>query len=332
MKRKLIPVLLLLLVFLTGCGREKTLRGTVTALGPEALVLRTAEGKEQAFQLAEDTIAFSWVEGGSREDLEPGVEVSVTRRGFLSGITAPDGTRYSGYEAAQVAIEAIREGSPVLLEDGTPVWRWRRVNGDRFCLEDGMELMWQDGSPVSLDSPQGSEEVNERIARWADKRGLLYDPMAELNRAYKAYREDPAAFQCFLVGQELFPSAAGEGVLYYCTSLTYPLGGREATHTQFSTAFDRETGAELPVEDLFTCGEGELSAILLTASGLGAPALLEELESAFRLEYLTFWPEGMEIFYPAGVLRDYETPFILSVNPSVARSVLKPWAVPEDWE
>lgn len=332
MKRKRIAVLLLLLVFLTGCGRERTLRGTVTALGPEVLVLRTDGGKEAAFRLTEDTMAFSWVEGKNRADLEPGVEVSVKSRGFPSGITAPDGTRYSGYEAVQVAIEAIREETPLLLEDGTPVWRWRRANGDRFCLDDGTELMWQDGFPGSLYSPQGSGEVNDRIARWAEDRGLLYDPMAELNRAYKAYRENPADFQSFHVGQELFASAAGEGVLYYCTSLTYSLGSQEAAQTQFTTAFDRETGAELPMAELFTCGEEEVPAILLASSGLGDEALLEELERTFRLEYLTFWSEGMEIFYPAGVLRDYETPFILSVNPAAARSVLKSWAVPESWE
>ena len=77
MKRWIAILTLLCALVLTGCGRETSVDGTVTAVDYDedgvvtALTLCTSDGKTEQVELTESTGLFSWVEGTDRADIRP---------------------------------------------------------------------------------------------------------------------------------------------------------------------------------------------------------------------------------------------------------------------
>ena len=101
-----------------------------------------------------------------------------------------------------------------------------------------------------------------------------------------------------------------------------------------SAAFDRSTGENIPLADLFTCPEAKIAQNLLDlaekdGSGPSEPEVKCEMLKAFRMEYLSFWSDHIMLDFPAGILPSQEHAYLVSVDYDVGLSdILQPWAVP----
>lgn len=331
-KRKLIPVFLLLLVFLTGCGKEKTFYGSVVRVetGPEAVVLEDGDGKRMAFLTGEVPVFASMVEGEKRDALGEHMSIQVTYSGRRSAYTAPDGETYPCYKAGYVYIDEIREEMPVRLSDGTEVWLWKGTFQNRWRLEDGTVLLFVDVSQWRGRIASASEAVNQKIADYFREQGELVDvgkALEEANLRYLA-QADKTEYQEAMVRQSTELVAESSRVLYFSTTVGQPQENGDMTEYRLGVAFDRETGKVISMEDLFTCGKDEIITAICEAAKLEDEALLRDMEKAFRLEYLIFWADGLEVWFPEGAIPAYETAFVVGLDMADIESVLEPWAVP----
>ena len=159
---------------------------------------------------------------------------------------------------------------------------------------------------------------------------MLYDVEVELEHAYKDYLENPEEFDSYYVAQTISPSASNEKMLWYLTSVMLPLNETSGQEIRLGAAFDRETGEHISNFELFTCPEEELLQKLLDCAKLTDDDLRAEMEAAFRPEYITFFPENIEVAFPAGTLPSQEYSYMLGldVNEEV-REILQDWAVPQ---
>ena len=126
MKRWIAILTLLCALVLTGCGRETSVDGTVTAVDYDddgimtALTLCTSDGKTEQVALTESTGLFSWVEGTDRADIRPEMTVRV------------EGERKDGvWQADWVSITGVPEHGAAVLADGTVVDALHRSWGEK---------------------------------------------------------------------------------------------------------------------------------------------------------------------------------------------------------
>ena len=137
MKRWIAILALLCALVLTGCGRETSVDGTVTAVDYDedgimtALTLCTSDGKTEQVELTESTGLFSYVEGTDRADIRPEMTVRV------------EGERKDGvWQADWVSITGVPEHGAAVLADGTVVDALHRSWGEKvYQLPDGTQLL-----------------------------------------------------------------------------------------------------------------------------------------------------------------------------------------------
>ena len=100
------------------------------------------------------------------------------------------------------------------------------------------------------------------------------------------------------------------------------------TRVQFTDAFDRETGEHIPNEDLFSAGRTEVLDALISQMDVDQD-LERELREHFQWSYLVFWPDHLDIRYPAGSLPSQEHSWGWGIDYEDLAGVLHPWATPE---
>lgn len=329
MKRWIAILALLCALVLTGCGRETSVDGTVTAVDYDedgimtALTLCTLDGETEQVALTESTGLFSYVEGTDRADIRPEMTVRV------------EGERKDGvWQADWVSITGVPEHGAAVLADGTVVDALHRSWETVYQLPDGTQLLrvndpfWPEDETGRI--PELSPAVQTAVSAYFHDQGIRYDEQAELERAYEAYCADPEQFSAYLVGQCILLCGASERVIYYETDVTLPVSSGVITGETTVTAFDRETGAVIPAENLFTCTPEELIAAVLDAAGVTEQPLRREAEAAFRLEYLRLSDTGIDIQYPMGTVPSQEHSWgIFQDYDETILSLILPWAVPE---
>ena len=266
--------------------------------------------------------------------------------------TGPDGQKRTVRDADWVLVDGALHRGAATLPDGTALDEW---DGDflrTFYLPDGTRLLdvsapagatnsyvsnlpayayfGQEGLPWFLDYSDdrpllqnAGETAIRAIVQYYEDRGVLLDVPGELERAWARYKEQGDRFQAYTVFQDVTCSAACERVLWFCTSLTVP--DQELLSCD---AFDYETGERLETASLFTCAPEELGRSLLEAAKVRDEELFEDMLAAFSPEHVIFWDRELQLWFPAGALRDYDTPYILGVKYDKLAGLLRDWAVP----
>ena len=311
------------MLILTACGAVQPVSGRVVEHTKDesgmlrAFVMETQTGERIALTVTDSTRVFSWVDGVSSQDFAAGTLDGVT----VSVVTAEE----------------------ITLSDGTAVEIWQGSRDYRYKLADGTELLWEQ-QPVGPDRVHvaGQESLDdlspaaqEGIRTYYDSQGLLYRTYDELENAYAAYLEsgrDPG-FDSYMVGQETTPCASSDRVIYFLTSVTLPISGSLATEVRLGTAFDRETGAHLSPWDLFTCSEEEARQTLLDLAqpSDGTDSLRAEMEAALTPESLIFFPDHLELSFPAGTLPSQPQAFLAGLEYDGALGdILQDWAIPRE--
>ena len=331
----------LCLALCSGCG-EKVLSGEVVEYRTDesgalsALVVKPEAGARVGFLLSEESWVWALTEGITAEEFaaeQPeGVYVSAETAGRAQTITAGDGTEIDAYPVETVKLTALRTDTVFPLSDGNQAILWSNGRYWSYRLEDGTELLWEDPqlSPT-FRSGEGElpEAAQESIRAYYREQGLLYDVPELLETAYQDYLREEGSFDGYHAGQDISQSAVTERVAYFTTAVTLPLDSQEVTELRLGAAFDRETGAQLALEELLTCPAEDFLAAFLDAAQLTEQPLRTEMEAAFRSEYAIFLPDGMELSFPQGSLPSQEHSFIVHEDyiPEL-QPLFQPWALP----
>ena len=234
-----------------------------------------------------------------------------TPEGEEYGILLPEGSRLSS-----------------TLEDFDP---------EAFRRGQGQELLWvhDPGSPdqswtagtesfTSLPAP-----VQARILEYYQEQGPPYEEQTELERAFRKYRQVPEDFSPASLRQDTALISSSQGALYFLTSVYLPTDGRYGQELRLGQAFRRDTGEPLEAGDLFLCPPEEIAPRLLELADLSDPALRSEMETAFSDRSLLFFPEHLEIAFPAGSLTSQEHSYLLGLDwDEELAALLQPWALP----
>ena len=346
-KRQFRWISISLCFMLSACGSKDSISGEVVEATPSALILQTNEGKQVAVLLEENTHIFGMDDiDGDNYKAAPhtGVRVSFFYEGRAGSITTADGEQVKAYHADPfIRIDAYLIPEAAVLSDGTVLDVWKTGSfGTTYQTKDGIELLWEDapngpdnhyvGNMESFDDL--GEAAKLHVAEFYEKQGKLYDLQAELERAWTAYQADPKAFSSFVVRQETSPAASNEQVFYFRTNLTQTISGNTVQETTLCAAFDRETGANIPLVDLFVCPEEDIVKNLLDlaekdGSGPADPMVKAEMEAAFQIEYLDFSQDSLWLEFPQGTLPSQEYTYLVSVAfNDECKALLHSWAVP----
>lgn len=240
----------------------------------------------------------------------------------------------------------LAEQGACTLSDGVPVDRWRlwHWGDDYYRLPDGTDLLWVRepmGPENVVNGQENVQDLNETardaVLAWFEDRGLLYDVERELERAYALYLaclESGETYQNGRVEQTISTASSNERIICFRTSLTLPLDEAGVVEEiQLGTVFDRTTGEEISVWDLFTIPQAEVRAWVAEQASGGDAALRREMEAALEPEWIILEPEGLWVDFPQGTLPSQETACgWFEEYEKAPGTVLQPWAIPETGE
>lgn len=335
MSRRIVTMLmaaLLCTVLLAGCG-EKTIRGEVVEVntdGQLSFVLDQEVGGLITIQTDEDTHIFSWIdeapESDFREGNVDGMMVLVTLKKFQREKTA-----------SQVLIEQLKIRDYYTLADGTKVDLTIGLNEHTYSIPNVTELL-QIRDPIGPENVQIvgqeslrdlTEEAREEITAYYDAQGLFYDEFQTLEDAYEAFCTWDK-FYAFYLSQEMTPIASSDDVMYILTDFMWDRGMEGSDELRFCAAFDKKTGEEIPMTDIFTCKPEEIFTKMIEICDLGKDAPIDEMKAAFKPEYMVIFPENMEIIFPEEALPEYGLNFGMGIDldNEALLELIHPWAVP----
>lgn len=354
MKKRISALLavLCLCLLLSACGGKSSISGEVVDIhqSPEAiaLILQTDGEKRIAVFLDDDTHVFGMDEiDGDAYKASPhtGVSLYFFPEGRKTTLTTVGGEKLKAYHADRyISIDAYLVPDAVTLSDGTSLDAWRGSFYDTiYQLKDGTELLLERAPSgpenhyvESLESFDDlSEAAKPAIQSYYEEQGILYDLQSELEKAWAEYQKAPEGFSSHYVSQDTSPSASSARLMYFNTSLTLPVSGQTIEDFNYCAAFDRNTGQNIPLADLFTCPEDKIAQNLLDlaekdGSLPNEPEVEREMLAAFQMKYVTFFSEGIFINFPQGTLPSQEYTYLVSVDYNAGLSdILQPWAIPQ---
>ena len=323
-------LLVISLLLLPGCDSSKRVSGEITEYHVDAqdnltgLTILTDEGQTMTFVPTEDEayLIFSWLGADTlpeiKEKFPNEVLVSAQYSGKQTTLTDPDGTTHSAYIADWVMdTDHLATRDAYTFSDGVTVDLWEGWSERSYRLSDRTELLRIDGhgpentygggSVFSFDDL--SPSAQEKVLVFYEEPGLLYDEMTHLLRAYSFYQDDPENFQSLLAGQDISPCYGNENIISFLTTVTEPISPGHIDELQLCHTFDRNTGERISNYDLFTVPPDELLATLLDHAGYenweDSPSI-EEMQAAFRPEYIHLSQDHISIMFPTGSLPSQE--------------------------
>lgn len=335
---KKLAVILLTLLLLTGCGKNKQICGEVVSVTNEGqyvqLILRTEDDRQTRVLADGHTFVYSFA----------GIE-----EGLLSGkllrpvVTAYELRKQDGaWLAERICVESIQLPDGYTLKDGTVLTVRKTSSYTTYSTANGIELLRQQdtigpdnvsvgGLPSLRDL---SHTAQQNIIAYYSELGLLYDLDEEIEKIHRDFLslDDPSGFQSKLLSQDICPTAANEKLVWYSAHVTRPADDGLHHQTSTHTVFDRETGAVIDPASLFLCSEAEAARVILDVSGMPDTELRHEMEKAFRFDYLNFHSNALDVCFPAGSLPGQNTDHLLGVEYEDLSGIIHPWAVPDSDE
>lgn len=241
----------------------------------------------------------------------------------------------------QIELVWQMEAQDVLtLPDGESVdaWRSRSVpvnSGDEtlpsnavdYRLSDGTELLREKDLP-DVELPEDTPDTARKAIRnYYTEQGRLYDVKELLQAACTAWQADKKHFSEWYVEQSTYTTAQNDSLLWLCTEQDLPIASQEMTTTYTSVVFDRATGEPVDVWSLFRVPEEEAKAALLRTvqDDTERAALLQ----ALKPEWILFYPDHVEVSFPAGSVEGENTDLKVAADLSELTDILQTWAVPQ---
>ena len=241
----------------------------------------------------------------------------------------------------QIELVWEMEAQDVLtLPDGESVdaWRSRSVpahsgaetlpsNAVDYRLSDGTELLREKDLP-DVELPEDTlDAARKAIRSYYNEQGRLYDVKELLQSAYTAWQADKKHFSEWYVEQSTYTTAQNEKLLWLCTEQVLPAASQESTATYTSVIFERTTGEQMEVWSLFRVSEDEAKAALLRT--VQDDAERAALLQALNAEWVIFYPDHVEVCFPAGSVEGQSFDLQVATDLSELTGILQTWAVPQ---
>lgn len=319
-----IAAMLLSLLLLTACGEEDSLYGrgissTVENGAVTALRLQTEEG-EREVQLSMETgiISLSREKDGRSLLMQRPEQLQL----FVQGKDSKE-----GFLADTITIESALAQQPVLLKDGTSLELWEGPYWQKNYKLDGQTIFLED-RPGGIFLPEDMEQaLAAKLSARYDKLGRAYDLPKLLENAYSEWKSAPDKYgQPRKVIQETALAAQSEEVVYVQTYLELR-SSMGAEQLRMGEAFRKSSGEPVGAAELFSCSMDRLLDVLFEQNGI-EEATAAELKAAFRPELLVFYPDALEIYWPAGSMTGQDSAFVLGADIEDLEGLIQPWAVP----
>ena len=340
------------LLLLPGCDSSQRVSGEIVEYHVDAqdtltgLTVLTNEGKPMTFVPAEDEAyrIVSWLGADTlpeiKEQFPNEVMVSAQYSGKQTTLTDPDGTTHSAYIADWVMdTDHLTTRNVYTFPDGISVDLWEGWSDRSYRLSDRTELLRINGhgpENVYVGDTGSFDDLTpaaqEKILTFYEEQGLLYDEMTHLLRAYSFYQNDPENFQSLLAGQDISPCYDNKNIISFLTTVTEPISPGHIDELQLCHTFDRNTGERISNYDLFTVPPEELLQLLLDHAGYenweNSPSI-EEMQAAFRPEYIHLSQNHISIMFPSGSLPSQEHGYGFGLSIFGQRwDALQDWAQP----
>lgn len=231
------------------------------------------------------------------------------------------------------------------FSDGTSVSLWQNeVFGyaDSYRLDDGTELLWveepigpENCSVGDLALQNLSQTAQSAISAYYQTQGILYDVEETLQTCYSDYlasREAKVGYGSRMLSQSVSPYSFGETVVCFLTSVHEPIPGT-AYHmeTRLHAFFDRETGEEISVWDLFRVPQEDAITRILAHGNYNAQTL-QEMRAALKPEYIGLSATCLEVDFPYGALPSQEYATGIAIRYQELDGLLHDWAIPPQEE
>lgn len=252
---------------------------------------------------------------------------------FMSGCSSKTETPESTWK--------LTEEKAIVFSDGEYADQWQQDTfgfQDVYKLSDGTELMTvinPVGPENSLTAGQESfkdlsETAQDAIRDYYEEQGLLYDLTEELEKAYVKYqkcRESDTVYKSARIEQSVTPVSANESKMCFLTTVQLPGDGDTYEEYRSSAVFDRKTGKQMDVWDLFAVPKEEAEEALFAQ--ITRESLKEDMRQALKPEYITFFPDNLEVFFPAGTLKSQKEGYGMGIGYAELKGILKEETVPD---
>lgn len=242
----------------------------------------------------------------------------------------------------------LKQEAVYTMFDDTQVsyWTMGMLNQDYYCIEG------DDGEYVEIlvvENPIGPEgvmnnglcydDLNETakaaIGAYYEAQGLLYDVSFEVENAYAEYERrsnNKRLFNWHYISQTVWPTGGTDEVIGFCTELIAYRGEEFVRQHWYNVLFDRETGEQIPIESIFSAPLDEAKARILDALMPEEPEtdeteLREQMEDAFRFDYIKLMNDGIEVMFPADTLECKEKAFGGFIPAEELADIMQPWAM-----
>ena len=337
--KKILPFLFISLLLLAGCDNIKEVRGEIIQSFPAqesdiSFILQSAEQEMIGFLVNEQTIIHPLIAGVDDADFKQNppedIFISVSFNDDLQSKFTINKEAIPVFAADFITIEQILSDK-ITLADGSVINVWQGLDEMRYKTEDGTEILVEyrpENYEYIVQDCALEEEIKESIIQYYEKQGTYYEITDELAKVYAAYQNSEGDFDSYTVSQRADKTAENENIVYFATNIHLPLNGSVGTEVHLGAAFNRADGKLIDNWDLFRVSKDEaLEVILANAQITGN--LQTEIKSAFKGEYLLFYPDRLEIAFPQGVLPSQEHSFsiILEYEQSLI-DIIQKWALP----
>lgn len=341
------------LCLLSACGVKSEVSGKVIeaniddTIGVVSFVVQTDADKDIGILMTDETYISSFADGITADEFKAGsfneVIVSVEYENSRHSLTTKNNQEIAAYNAEQIQITDFLTGETAVLSDGTNIDIWNSSFGSAYKLQNGTELL-------RIHNPSGpnnvyvggtenfdnlDETAQSNVLKFYDNQGLLYDVQAELDKAYDDYleKEDSSEFNSYMIRQDIVPTASNETVMYFLTSVLLPIDDNHGYEYRIGAAFDRKTGQAISNWDLFCCSPEEVKQKILDIAGVTDITLREEMEMAFKSEYIILFPSNLEVCFPQGTLPSQENSYMLGLDyDDKLCDIINQWAIPQSSE
>lgn len=236
--------------------------------------------------------------------------------------------------------ELIEENA-CTFDDGTTASLWQSGFSSHhyyYQLENETHLLefWDYTDPdyvlSCLEGSAASPEAKEAICSYYGNVEPVHDKELLLRDAYEDYllcAQEDIRFRTHAVGTEVSLTAETSRFVSCVLTDTQPDSSRfdgTVTETRIPILFDRSTGEIIPMWDAFQLPEAEAKEeVLALCSAIARP---EEMEQAIDSAYLIWYPDTLEIWFPAGSLQNQDIAAGGGFSYEELEGLLEPWAIP----
>lgn len=235
----------------------------------------------------------------------------------------------------------LTEEQAYSLEDGAVVSLWTDTITGRilsYRLEDGTILLeyldnsGQDMTAALLDSiSELTNQAMEKILTFYDDPELPFDIETLIQEAYEDYTlcaGEGGRFRTHSAGTEITLTAVTPrfaALLFTARQPENPRFDGTVTEQKTPALFDLSTGETIDMWDTFQLPPDEAKEYLLSlCGGIAKP---DEMKAAIDSAYLLWFPEELEIWFPAGTLTSQSITAGGGFSYEELEGFLQPWAV-----